>query len=116
MKYKQRYKNIPVVYTAHGKFGNLKKENILKDCDKIIYVSKFIQEDSLNRAKFPQNNNCVIYIGINKNKFNIKKPLKITRNQLNLKENDFVMAITARIKNLRNKGHQDFTRYDAQVS
>ena len=107
MKYKQRYKNIPVVYTAHGKFGNLKKENILKDCDKIIYVSKFIQEDSLNRAKFPQNNNCVIYIGINKNKFNIKKPLKITRNQLNLKENDFVMAITARIKNLRNKGHQD---------
>ena len=107
MKFKQRYQNIPVIYTAHGRFGDLKKENILKHCNKIIYVSKFIQNDSITKANFPRENGCVIYTGIDENKFDIKKKSKITRKQLNIKENDFLMAITARIKNLRNKGHQD---------
>lgn len=107
MKFKQRYQNIPVVYTAHGKFGDLKKENILKYCDKIIYVSKFVQNDSITKTNFPPENGCVIYTGIDENKFDIKKKSKITRQLLHIKENDFVMAITARIKNLRNKGHRD---------
>ncbi|CBL05395.1 hypothetical protein MHY_02120 [Megamonas hypermegale ART12/1] len=50
MKYKQRYnKNMPVVFTVHGKFGDLKKENILKDCDKLIYVSQFVKDDSIKK-------------------------------------------------------------------
>ena len=36
---------MPVVFTVHGKFGDLKKENILKDCDKLIYVSQFVKDD-----------------------------------------------------------------------
>lgn len=44
MKYKQRYnENMPVVFTAHGKFSTFEKENIIKGCNKIIYVSHFVK-------------------------------------------------------------------------
>ena len=107
MKFKQRYQNIPVVYTAHGKFSTLNKEHILKNCDKIIYVSQFLKNDSLKKG-FREDNSCIIYTGIDIQKFNKNITNKqITRAQYNIAENDFVMAIVARIKNLQNKGHQD---------
>ena len=106
MKFKQRYQNIPVVLTAHGKFGDLNKENILKKCDKIIYVSHFVKNESLENG-FPIDNACVIYTGIDGTKFNDKLNNKIDRQKYNVSSNDFVMSITARIKNLQNKGHQD---------
>ncbi len=108
MKYKQRYKNIPVVYTAHGKFGDLKKESIIKFCDKIIYVSNFVEEDSI-KAGFSEKNACVIYTGIDQKKFAVEKNnhTVFTRKKYNIPDDAFVMVIVARIKNLRNKGHQD---------
>lgn len=108
MKYKQRYnKDIPVIFTVHGKFGDLKKENILKDCDKLIYVSQFVKDDSIKRG-FKEDNACVIYTGIDMKKFDKNKNNKqIMRKNYNIDQDDFVMAIIARIKNLRNKGHQD---------
>lgn len=108
MKYKQRYnENMPVVFTAHGILGDLKKENILKDCNKIIYVSHFVKNDAI-RNGFKENNACVIYTGIDINKFDKSIDNKhIIRERYNIKQDDFVMAIVARIKNLRNKGHQD---------
>ena len=36
-----------------------------------------------------------------------KNNAQIIREKYNIKQDDFVMAIVARIKNLRNKGHQD---------
>lgn len=108
MKYKQRYnENMPVVFTAHGILGDLKKENILKDCNKIIYVSHFVKNDAI-RNGFKENNACVIYTGIDINKFDKSIDNKhIIRERYSIKQDDFVMAIVARIKNLRNKGHQD---------
>lgn len=108
MKYKQRYnENMPVVFTAHGILGDLKKENILKDCDKLIYVSQFVKNDSIKKG-FRENNACVIYTGIDMQKFDkTKNDVQIIREKYNIKQDDFVMAIVARIKNLRNKGHQD---------
>ena len=37
----------------------------------------------------------------------VKNDVQIIREKYNIKQDDFVMAIVARIKNLRNKGHQD---------
>lgn len=108
MKYKQRYnENMPVVFTAHGKFSTFEKENIIKGCNKIIYVSHFVKNDAI-RNGFKENNACVIYTGIDINKFDKSIDNKhIIRDKYNIKQDDFVMAIVARIKNLRNKGHQD---------
>ena len=108
MKYKQRYnKSMPVVFTVHGILGDLKKENILKNCDKLIYVSQFVKNDSIKKG-FREDTACVIYTGIDKEKFNKDVLNKhITREKYGIKEQDFVMAIVSRVKNLRNKGHQD---------
>lgn len=108
MKYKQRYnENMPVVFTAHGKFSTFEKENIIKGCNKIIYVSHFVKNDAI-RNGFKENNACVIYTGIDINKFDKSIDNKhIIRERYSIKQDDFVMAIVARIKNLRNKGHQD---------
>ena len=106
MKYKQKYNNIPVVYTAHGVFGDLKKEKILQECDKIIYVSRFIKNDSLQKG-FPADTANLIYIGIDLGKFNTSLPREDLRRRYGIGKDDFTMAITARIKNLYNKGHED---------
>ncbi len=96
-----------IVFTAHGKFSTFEKENIIKGCNKIIYVSHFVKNDAI-RNGFKENNACVIYTGIDINKFDKSIDNKhIIRERYNIKQDDFVMAIVARIKNLRNKGHQD---------
>ena len=106
MKFKKRYKNLPVVYTAHGKFGDLTKEQILKKCDKIIYVSEFVKNDSLEKGFLPDNA-CVIYTGIDSIKFDENKKDTLLRSKFGIKDDEFTMAIVARIKNLFNKGHGD---------
>ena len=106
LKFKQRYKDIPVIFTAHGVLNNNHKEFILNDCDKIICVSKFLQNDCLQKG-FNKNKLITIYTGINKDKFNNQIDGSIIRQQLNISQDAFVLSLVARIKNLTNKGHLD---------
>lgn len=106
MKFKERYKNLPVIFTAHGIFGDMKKEKILQRCDRIIYVSQFMKRDSLAKG-FTEDNACVIYTGIDAEKFNKNFCHKELRETFGIQNGDFTIAIVARIKNLFNKGHAD---------
>lgn len=93
---------LPVIYTAHGIFGG-SKEKILLQCDKIIAVSECVKRVALENGaaadKVP-----VIYNGIDTERFAPQSGEKMRR-ILNVPKEAFCLAITARIKNLRNKGH-----------
>lgn len=116
VKFKQRYKNLPVVFTAHGIFGGNKREYLLNDCDKIICVSKFLQDEVVKKG-FNPDKMVTVYTGIDTEKFSSKRIDNTLRKQLNIPENAFTMALVARIKNLTNKGHLDMVnifRYHAE--
>lgn len=106
VKFKQRYKNIPVIFTAHGIFGGNKREYILNDCDKIICVSKFLQDEVIKKGFNPQKM-ITLYTGIDTQKFSDKHIDNTLREKLSIPKNAFTMALVARIKNLTNKGHLD---------
>ncbi len=105
MKCKLNYHlNLPVIYTAHGAFGNL-QEKILLDCDKIIAVSQCVRQVALDNgaaAKKVQ----LIYNGIDTERFRPHDNRNELRKYYAIPDDAFCMAIIARIKNLRNKGHQ----------
>lgn len=109
VKVKQRI-NVPVVYTAHGVFGHNAKEMTIDQCDKIICVSEYVRNYAIKKG-FTENKLVTVYSGIDLNKFkpDSKKSADI-RKQLGIPEDAFTIAIVARIKNLRNKGHADVLR------
>lgn len=109
VKVKQRI-NVPVVYTAHGVFGHNAKEMTLNQCDKIICVSEYVRQYAVEKG-FGKNKLVTVYNGIDLHKFRLctNKSTEI-REQLGITENAFTIAIVARIKNLRNKGHADILR------
>lgn len=118
VKYKMRYKSIPVVFTAHGSIGHNQEEMLLNECDRIICVSNFLYEDSLKKG-FDKEKMLVIYNGINLNGFCINNNSGIeVRKQYHIPKNMFVITIVARIKNLHNKGHMDllelFKKYNTE--
>lgn len=98
---------LPVVYTAHGVFGHQPKERVLADADKIICVSKFLYQRSLNTG-VPADKLITIYNGIDLTKF-AHQPDKtvMLRRELGFGEKDFVVGMVSRIKNLKTKGHGD---------
>lgn len=99
--------NIPVVYTAHGVFGHNAAEMTINDCDRIICVSDFVRKYALAKG-FSAEKLQTVYTGIDLNKF---KPdparAALVRRKCGIPEDSFVIALVARIKNLRNKGHAD---------
>lgn len=109
VKVKQRI-NVPVVYTAHGVFGHNAKEMTIDQCDIIICVSEYVRKYAIKKG-FTENKLVTVYSGIDLNKFrpDSKKSADI-RKQLGIPEDAFTIAIVARIKNLRNKGHADVLR------
>jgi len=107
LKAKSYQANIPVVFTAHGSFGYNKKEMQLNTCDKIICVSNAVRNEAIQRG-FTAEKLVVQYNGIDMEQFSEKhrKNLRI-REKFGIKQDDFVLSITSRIKNLENKGHMD---------
>ena len=98
---------IPVVYTAHGVFGHNPAEMTLNECDKMICVSEFVRRSAQSRG-FTAEKLITIYNGIDIDKFHPKKENNIRiRNQYDIPQAAFTIAIVARIKNLRDKGHGD---------
>lgn len=102
--------SVPVVYTAHGVFGHNEAEMTLERCDKIICVSDFVRRDAMRRG-FSEHKLQTVYTGIDLHKF---KPSQAAREkwrtQLSIPPEAFTIAVTARIKNLRDKGHRDILR------
>ncbi|WP_196604655.1 glycosyltransferase family 4 protein [Pectinatus haikarae] len=96
--------DLPVLYTAHGLFGS-RKERILMQCDKIIAVSQYVYHIALENGAIPEKVK-VIYNGVDTEKFSPHDNRNDLRKRLNIADKTFCLAITARIKNLRNKGHQ----------
>lgn len=106
VKFKQRYKNLPVIFTAHGIFGGNKREYILNNCDRIICVSKFLQNEVIKKG-FDPTKLITLYTGINTTKFSDKHIESKLKAELKIPAEAFTMALVARIKNLTNKGHLD---------
>ena len=106
VKTRQKYNlDIPIVYTAHGVLP-AKVKDIINQVDKIIAVSNFSREAAIKEG-FSANKIEVVYNGVDIDKF---KPHEEKRNLLrkkyNIPQDAFTMIIVSRIKNLRNKGHQ----------
>ncbi len=98
---------IKIVYTAHGVFGHNAKELTIEKADKIICVSNFVERYAEEKGYSPEKL-VTIYTGINTEKFASHGEEKsILRRQFNIPEDAFTLAIVARIKNLKNKGHED---------
>lgn len=97
--------NIPVVYTAHGVFGNPQKEKIIDELNTIICVSQFVKEDSIKEG-FSPHHLVVQYSGIDTEIFRPDSDMRnFMRKTYGFEENTLVLALISRIKNLENKGH-----------
>lgn len=97
------HSNIPIVYTAHGIFGNYKSEKLLHECDKIITVSNFVRNNAIVNNNYAPEQLETIYIGIPQPQITSKDNLL---QQLHIPSDAFILALVARIKNLNNKGHR----------
>lgn len=97
--------NIPVVYTAHGIFGNPEREYVIDRLDKIICVSEYVKEDSIRRG-FSENHMTVRYSGIDTKRFTADPAVRASlRKELSIPDGVLTLAIVSRIKNLDHKGH-----------
>lgn len=102
----KRMTEIPVVYTAHGVFGNPEREHVIDELDKIICVSEYVRQHAIGIG-FKPNHLEVCYNGIDVNRFQPNEEVRQQlRQSLGLKDDTLVLAIVSRIKNLRSKGHQ----------
>ena len=96
---------LPLIYTAHGILPSADK-TCINECDRIIAVSKFSAEQAVKQGYDAKRIN-VIYNGIDTDRFRPNRQDKAAlRKKYNIPHDAFVMAITSRIKNLRNKGHK----------
>lgn len=102
--------SVPVIYTAHGVFGHNAQEMTINQCDKIICVSEYVRKFAIEKG-FTANKLITVYSGIDLQKFMPdSKKTSVIRQTLGIPEDAFTLAIVARIKNLRNKGHADILR------
>lgn len=99
--------NLPWVLTAHGAFGQEKRNQVLKHAHKIICVSKFLQKHLEDKAGIEKDKLVTIYNGINLKEFSYQTIPNSLRKQWGLTEADFVIGIVSRIWELNTKGHDD---------
>lgn len=101
----KRNTSVPVVYTAHGILGNMKKEYVIDQLDQIICVSEYVRRDSLARG-LHENHLLVRYSGIDTERFTANEEERIRlRKEFGFDKDTLVLAIVSRIKNLEHKGH-----------
>lgn len=102
--------DIPVIYTAHGVFGNIEREYIIDTVDKIICVSNFVRERALDQG-FTPNKLLTKYCGVDIKRFSPNESVRAElRKQYNISEKTLVLATVSRIKHLRHKGHADLLK------
>jgi glycosyltransferase involved in cell wall biosynthesis len=99
--------NKPLVYTAHGVFGHNSQEKALGEADRIICVSDFLRQLSIEKGINPTNL-ITLHSGIDLTQFSPDTATKkAARQRLGITKDQFVLGIVSRIKNLNDKGHQD---------
>lgn len=99
--------NLPWILTAHGVFGQEKRNQVLKYAERIICVSHFLQNYLEDKAQINKEKLVTIYNGVNLKEFSPRGFANSLRNQWGLKEDDFVIGMVSRIWNLNAKGHDD---------
>ncbi|MBQ9763207.1 MAG: glycosyltransferase family 4 protein [Phascolarctobacterium sp.] len=97
--------DIPIVYTAHGVFGNIEREYVIDTLDRIICVSNFVKERALQQ-NFTESKLITRYCCIDTNRFTPDSSLRTElRKMYNIDKDTLVLATVSRIKNLEHKGH-----------
>lgn len=107
--------NIPVIYTAHGIFGNIDREYVINTVDRIICVSNFVRNRAISQG-FTSEKLLTKYCGVDTERFSPNFKIRAElRKEYGIKENTIVLATVSRIKNLGHKGHgallEMFTQY-----
>lgn len=110
--------DIPVVYTAHGVFGNIEREHIIDIVDKIICVSNYVRERAL-KQNFTSSKLLTKYCGVDTKRFSPNAELRTElRKDYGISDDTLVLATVSRIKNLKHKGHESllelFEKYAKQ--
>ena len=99
-----------VVYTAHGVFGNLEREYIINEVDKIVCVSDCVKQRALQQ-KFTPGKLVTCYSGIDLEKFTPDDKIRESlRHEFNIEPNTLTLIIVSRIKNLKHKGHESLLK------
>lgn len=98
---------LPWILTAHGTFGREKRHEVLKYADKIICVSSFLQNELITKAGLDANKLLTIYNGINLDDFDLQGYNPSLKEELGLREEDYVIGIISRIWQINTKGHDD---------
>lgn len=102
----KRQLGIPVVYTAHGIFGNPEREYVIDELDTLICVSEYVKRDAIQRG-FHESHLLVRYSGIDTDTFKPDSAVREKlRKQYGIDKDTLVLAVVSRIKNLQHKGHQ----------
>ena len=110
--------DIPVVYTAHGIFGNMEREHVIDDVDRIICVSNFVREKAIGQGFTPEKL-LTKYCGVDTKRFSPNAQIRTElRKEYGISDSTLVLAIVSRIKELGHKGHgallDMFTKYASQ--
>ena len=97
--------DIPVVYTAHGIFGNIEREYVIDTVDRIICVSNFVKQRAI-KQNFSENKLLTRYCGVDVERFkpDMSKRIELRRRD-GIEESTLVLATVSRIKDLEHKGH-----------
>lgn len=107
VKLKDQFPDLKIIYTAHGVFGHNQAEMTIDKADKIICVSKFVEQYAIEK-KYTPAKLTTIYTGIDTEKFRPhRQDKRKLREQYGLSADKFTLAIVARVKSLLHKGHED---------
>lgn len=98
---------IPWVMTAHGFFREKEAMRGIDRATKVICVSRFLRDYVIAHTSMRPQQFTVIYNGIDLNAFQPAGAQPALRAHWNLKQDDFVVGIVARMARLNGKGHLD---------
>ena len=104
--YLKKYIDIPVIYTAHGIFGNMEREYVIDTVDRIICVSNFVRERAISQGFTPEKL-LTKYCGVDTKIFSPNAQFRTElRREYGISDATLVLAIVSRIKDLNHKGHK----------
>lgn len=102
--------SVPIVYTAHSIFENIKREYIINVVDKIICVSNYVRKCAIEQ-KFSPDKLLTRYNGIDVKRFSPDLEIRAElRGKYGISDNTLVLITCSRIKNLQHKGHADLLK------
>lgn len=110
--YLKKKTKLPVIWHIHEILSkpkvivNFMFKSIVKYSDKIVCVSKAVEENLKNITNMKDNQSIVIYNGVDNNKFNLNNNTEYLRKEFNISDNDIVVGMIGRINAW--KGQKDF--------